>query len=113
MIDIEDYEFGKMVINGNKYTNDVIILPDGKIISWWRKSGHDVVNEDLEKIYQSNPSVIILGTGWSGLMKASPEVAEYCESHSIKLIVDTSEKAVKIYNEDESVDKAAGFHLTC
>jgi len=113
MTNIEEYKFGKIIINGAYYTSDIIILPGGEIFSWWRETGHHVINKDIEKIYMTNPSILILGTGDSGLMKIDPEVVEYCNHHSIKLITEKTDRAVKIYNETSSEQKAAGFHLTC
>ncbi|MBE0466287.1 MAG: hypothetical protein IBX71_03570 [Candidatus Desulforudis sp.] len=39
---INDYRFGQIVIDGEKYTSDVIILPECIIASWWRQDGHSV-----------------------------------------------------------------------
>lgn len=33
---IEDYEFGRITIDGATYTSDVIIRPEGVDDSWWR-----------------------------------------------------------------------------
>ncbi len=110
---IEHYEFGKIVVNTQTYTTDIIILPNNQILSWWRKSGHNVVNEDLEKIYKSKPEIIILGTGKYGIMKVSDEVYQYCRKHNIKLIAKDTQAAIEIFNNEKSTSKSAGFHLTC
>jgi len=34
---IEDYHFGSIKINGQKFENDVFIDLDGKVSSWWRE----------------------------------------------------------------------------
>ncbi len=110
---INNYNFGKIAINNQNFTSDVMILPSGKIISWWRKTGHNVVNEDMEKIYAAEPSVIILGTGQMGVMKVSEEVRKYCKEHNIKLVVEPTDTAVKLFNSEPAESKAAGLHLTC
>jgi hypothetical protein len=47
---IEQYSFGNIVINGEKYMNDVKIIQGNVVPSWWRKSGHHVEVEDVEDI---------------------------------------------------------------
>jgi hypothetical protein len=37
---IDSYKFGRIVIDGQAYSRDVIILPDRVIRDWWRDSGH-------------------------------------------------------------------------
>ena len=110
---INSCEFGHIVIDNEHFNEDVIILPGGKIVSWWRKSGHNVVNEDLQEVHRSGPAVIIFGTGQSGMMKVSEEVREYCSSHNIKLVVEKTDVAVRLFDEENSEDKVGGFHLTC
>ncbi len=110
---INSYSFGKIMINDQQFTSDLMILPSGKIISWWRKTGHNLVNEDMEKIYTAEPSVIILGTGQMGVMKVSEEIRKYCTDHNIKLVVEPTDKAVESFNNEPTESKAAGLHLTC
>jgi len=47
---IDQYAFGKIVIDGKTYTSDVIIYPEKVDASWWRKEGHRLQPADLEKI---------------------------------------------------------------
>ena len=51
---IQNYEFGRVKINGETYNNDVIILPDRVVPDWWRKSGHEVQIEDIEDTEKEN-----------------------------------------------------------
>ena len=45
---IESYSFGRMVIDGIRYTKEVIIFPDSRILSpWWRNQGHVLTADDL------------------------------------------------------------------
>ena len=45
---IESYKFGAIVINGKKYTSDIIVFPEHVIDGWWRKEGHRLHVEDIE-----------------------------------------------------------------
>lgn len=110
---IEHYEFGEIRVDGDTYTNDILILPNKKILAWWRRSGHKVINDDLAEVYKHKPEVLIIGTGRYGIVQVTDEVYEYCFTHNIRLIVKDTIAAIKIYNKDASKSKAAGFHLTC
>ena len=112
---IESYAFGSIVVDGRKFTSDLIIYPDGRIeASWWRKSGHRLASDDIHKLINSKPEVIIAGTGSSGLMKPEKELEKALQQKGIQLIAAPSKKAIKMYN-DLSSKKNVGacFHLTC
>ena len=112
---IESYSFGKIKINGQNYTSDVIIYPDHVNNSWWRKEGHELHVDDLKDIFACKPDTLIIGTGAWGVMHVPEETKAMIETHKIKLIVDKTEKAVKIYNEllNNNEKLVAALHLTC
>ena len=111
---IESYAFGRMVISGKAYTSDLIIFPDRVDPSWWRKSGHQLCLEDLKDILQEDLEVLVLGTGYMGVMKVEEEVTQYTKSHGIELIIEKTKKAVERYNSIFKQKKTIGaFHLTC
>lgn len=111
---IDSYGFGRIVIDGRLYTSDVIIFPDRVEDRWWRKEGHQLGVEDIEKVLQERPDVLVVGTGYSGLMKVLPETKERLASEGIQLIAENTRKACKTYNRlHESKRVAAALHLTC
>jgi hypothetical protein len=111
---IESYSFGRMVVDGQPYTSDLIIFPEKINNSWWRKSGHKLCLEDLEDVFQEKPEVLIIGTGYYGLMKVGEEVNGETRAKGIMLIIEKTEKAVKSFNESASKKRTIGaFHLTC
>ena len=114
---IESYEFGAIVINGKRYTSDVIVLPERVIDSWWRKEGHKVHIEDLEEIlnHEPKPEVLVVGTGYYGLVKVSPEVGNTLKSHGIDLVAQPTREACQTFNGFLKSDKrvAGAFHITC
>ena len=59
---IDSYGFGEIVVDGQRYTSDVIIYPDRVDSSWWRKEGHRLSIEDLEDIVKAKPETLIVGT---------------------------------------------------
>ena len=122
---IESYEFGVMVIDGKRYTSDVIVLPERVLDGWWRKEGHKVHVEDLEEIlrHKPKPEMLVVGTGYYGLVKIPPEVENILESHGIDLVAQPTREACQTFNKllqnNLSVNKpkrkviVGAFHLTC
>jgi len=111
---IESYNFGQIVIDGKRYTSDVIIFPDRVKGDWWRKEGHQLSIEDIQDILKEKPDILVVGTGYAGLMKISPETRERLQSEGIRLIAENTRKACKTYNQlSESRKVIAALHLTC
>jgi hypothetical protein len=111
---IESYTFGQMVIDGQTYIKDLILLPDEILSSWWRKTGHHVCLEDLEKALEADPEILIIGTGYLGLMKVDRDVEEHTKNRDIELITLKTKEAVKVFNGSAPSKKTvAAFHLTC
>lgn len=112
---IDAYEFGRIVIDGAEYLQDVIILPDRVQGSWWRREGHLLHIEDLDSLLQSPPEVLIIGQGFSGFMQVPGEVVEALEEQGIAVHVASSREAVALYNSlaADTAGLAAAIHLTC
>jgi len=111
---IDSYHFGQIVINGKKYTSDVIVFPDRVRGDWWRKQGHQLCLEDITEIVTENPEVLVVGTGASGLVRVPPEVQQEVEARDIKLIVAPTSEACNLYNQLSRLQKVvAALHLTC
>ncbi len=111
---IDSYQFGMIVVNGQKYSSDVIIFPDRVKDDWWRKSGHQLCLEDITEVTAENPETLIVGTGESGLMKVLPEVEQAAETRGIKLIAETTDQACNTYNRlCHSQRVVAALHITC
>jgi hypothetical protein len=112
---IDDYSFGSITINGKNYSRDIIIYPDGRIQdSWWRKSGHSLCRDDIKELIESEPDIIIAGTGSPGLMKPDSRLEEYLSNNNIEFKALPTKGAALLYNR-LSKEKSAGacFHLTC
>lgn len=113
---IDSYTFGSMVISGKRYDKDLIILPDGTVLShWWRKTGHALLKSDIQDVISASPDILVVGTGMPGLMKPEKTLLKELESLGIETRVMPTEAAVKEYNILRSEGRyAAGcFHLTC
>jgi len=111
---IDCYDFGKVVIDGKPYTADVIIYPNTVKDHWWRKEGHALHIEDIEEVLREKPEVLIVGTGYNGLMRITNEVVSYLESKGIKLITQNTKRACEVFNQLSRSQKViAVLHLTC
>lgn len=112
---IESYGFGRIVVDGKEYTTDLIIFPDRVKDGWWRKQGHRLYIEDIEEVIEKRPEVLVVGTGYSGLMTVPAETKRYIEDSGMKLIIQPTKQACETYNKlIQSGKKAvAAFHLTC
>jgi len=111
---IDSYDFGEVIIDGKRFTSDVIIYPHRVKDDWWRKEGHQLCPDDLEDVLQTNPEVIVVGTGNPGLMRVLPETEKLIKSRGIKLIVQPTREACQTYNRLSPSQKViALLHLTC
>lgn len=113
---IDSYQFGEIVIDGKRYTGDVIVYPDHVQGNWWRKEGHELCLDDIREVLENKPETIIVGTGAANCMRVLPETEKYIRSQGIKLTALPTEKAVKTYNQlitEGEKNIVACLHLTC
>ena len=119
---IEEYRFGSIVIDGQTYNYDVEVRWTGEILLWQRKKGHIIDVEDVKRVIEQNPELIIIGTGESGIAEVTETAKETIKSKGIELIIDLTEQATKTFNiineeseeEEGRQKKIIGlFHLTC
>ncbi len=111
---IDSYSFGKIVINGKAFNQDVVIYPDRVNSSWWRRQGHNLCWDDIGEIIAFKPEILIIGQGQPGLMKVPAAIRARIEEQGIKLFIAGTVKAVQQYNLVCGSKRAvAALHLTC
>ncbi len=111
---VESYSFGEMVVDGEKYTNDLILLPDRVIPNWWRDQGHRLSADDLEDVFEAQLEVLVVGTGANGVMDVPRQTRQAVEEAGIELKVARTGEAWQMYNDLQDRRATAGaFHLTC
>ena len=111
---IDEYNFGRIVIDGKIYTSDVIIFPDRVRDEWWREDGHSLSLKDIKEVLARKPDILIIGTGSAGLMRVPFPVVDEIRNRGIKLIIEKTGAAVQTYNrlyQDNTI--VGAFHLTC
>ena len=112
---IDSYSFGSMVIDGRRYTSDLIIYPDGRVQdSWWREKGHRLSLSDIADLIAEKPALIIVGTGSSGMMEPDQDVPDALAQQGIQFEALPTRQAVERYNHLSRARRTgACFHLTC
>ncbi len=111
---IEHYSFGKILIHGKQYNSDVIVYPDRVDASWWREKGHELHIDDLKDVFEAKPEILVVGTGYLGLMKVPQQTIGYVETKGIKIYIERTSRAVDTYNRlQKNANVIAALHLTC
>jgi len=111
---IDSYQFGLIVVGGERFTSDIIISQDGVKDKWGRRRGHQLCLDDVVKLVTGNPDVLVIGTGALGLMRVLPEAQQAVNDLGIRLIAETTDEACRTYNQlCRSHRVVAAFHITC
>ncbi|MBS3787413.1 hypothetical protein KGY79_04355 [Candidatus Bipolaricaulota bacterium] len=114
---IESYTFGRMVVAGEEYRDDLMIYEKEVNSGWVRKRGHKLHPEDLTWITGKEPDLLVVGTGSSGRMKVTDKTRNHLSGKGIDLWIGETKEAADYFNtrlEEESEKQIAGaFHLTC
>jgi hypothetical protein len=114
-MNIAAYRFGRIEIDDQTYTSDVIITPERVLDSWWRKEGHRLAIADLADVVAARPDVLVIGTGYFGRMSISDETRQYLEAHGIQVHEARTRQAVQEFNrlQKERNRVVGALHLTC
>lgn len=96
---IDDYEYGRIVVDGREERHDVILTRSGVHPNWWRREGHALVLDDLELVLREKPALLIVGTGTAGNMQPGAGLAEELAARGIRLETMPTADAVRRFNE--------------
>lgn len=112
---IGSYAFGRIEIDGQTYTSDVIILPSGVRSNWWRDEGHALKPTDLSTVLEASPKVLVVGQGAYGYMNVADETLTCLQKAGIEAVCLPTARAVEVYNQRcrQGDLTAAALHLTC
>ena len=113
---IDAYEAGRLIcIDGRTYHNDVKIISGQVKANWWRQAGHRLDQSDIADNLETHPDVLVVGTGYAGMMEVPAATRKVIESHGIRMQVEKTGSAVRAFNRlhDEGRKVAGAFHLTC
>jgi hypothetical protein len=110
---IEGYSFGRVLVDGEEHTKDVIVLPHRVVGGWWRRDGHALVLEDLEEVVDELPERLIVGTGAYGRMRPDPATLEQLRGREVEVEALPTPDAIERFGELDPARTAAALHLTC
>jgi len=111
---IESYQFGTIKINNQTYRSDIIVYPEKINPKWYRESGHEIKENDLQEIFDFHPELLVIGTGSSGRLKVDQKFIQKLEQNNIRYIIKPTPLAVEEYNRAAGISRTVGaFHLTC
>jgi hypothetical protein len=107
------YSFGRIEVDGEEQTKDLIVLPERVVTGWWREQGHALSMKDLREVLDDLPERLIVGTGASGRMRPNPDAIEELRARGIHVEALPTDQAVVRYGELDPRQTAAALHLTC
>jgi len=111
---IDSYQVGEVVVDGELYTEDLILLPDRVLPDWRRQNGHLLRLGDLRAALDEMPEVLIIGTGANQCMRVAEEVTAHTREADIELLVFDTRGACRTFNALIGRRRAvAALHLTC
>lgn len=114
-MNIDDYDFGTITIDGEVYEKDLIVYPDRVEEDWRRQEGHELHEEDIEGVLETDPDYFVMGIGYSGRVDISQPVRNLLRKKGIKLEDHKTGPATIRYNQlaGDGEDVVGAFHLTC
>ena len=83
--------------------------------SWSRKEDHRLQLLDITAILDAQPDVLIIGTGYAGVLTVQKEVAAHIASHGIEVKIEKTTKAVELFNtlSNSKHYVIAALHIIC
>ena len=111
---ISNYSFGHIEVDGLAYSSDVVITPEGVQDGWWRKEGHNLAIEDLDRVIAAKPDTLIVGSGYYGRMQVPAITRSFLTGRGIRLEVVQTSEAVEVFNklQQKYARVVAALHLT-
>ena len=111
---IDSYEFGRIVIDGVVYSQDLLIWPGHVKSDWWRGEAHLLQVPDVFEALAADIQVLVVGQGQPGRMEVDPALAAHLQEKDIDLLVQPTREACLVINQMAGKRRwAAALHLTC
>ena len=111
---IESFSFGNIKIDGKNYTTDVIVYPDRVESNWIREEEHRPQISEFANIVKTEPAILIIGTGYAGVLSVPDQIRNYLTSKGIEVRVEKTQQAIEMFNVLRHKEKVvAVLHITC
>ena len=110
---VDHYEFGKIVINGQTYENDIVIMPDGSVQPG-PEDMHYIQLDEIEDILNTpGLKTLVVGTGAEGNGMLTRKLLKAIKTKGITIEMMLTEDAMKMLNESPKDGLVAMLHLNC
>jgi hypothetical protein len=111
---IDSYDFGRIVIDGVPYSQDLLIWPGHIKKDWWRQESHLLQLPDIFEVLDADPQVLVVGKGQPGRLQVDSELSAFLKDRGIELVELPTRQAVQVINAQAGKRRlAAALHLTC
>lgn len=109
---IERFKFGLITIDGEKFDQDVILLPDGSVTKRRDSGDRKLHANELGEIISANPRCLIVGQGTMKSMKLTGKALRKLREAGIKVEAYKTGKACARYQQSCDQGRvAAVLHL--
>lgn len=116
---VEAPGFGRLIVDGEVWEKDVYLRADGSVKKRKKRlaktaygSGHVVGPDELERVCEGDPEVLVVGSGYGGALRVCPEGVKWLQERGIALEVLRTPEAARRFSELEG-RRAALIHVTC
>ncbi|MDD3648036.1 MAG: MTH938/NDUFAF3 family protein [Candidatus Dojkabacteria bacterium] len=117
---IDKISWGKIKIGDDEY-HDVLVSGNSaqerdypKLQEFFGTS-HEIGKWEVDELFNNNPDIIIIGTGWAGVVKIPSGIEDEADKKGINFRKYKSPKAVKEFNRAVGEGKRVNalIHSTC
>jgi len=116
---IDKTGFGFIVIDGERFENDVVIEANGRVRKRKKKlskerfgTSHTLSLEEAQDVYRQGMEWLIIGTGQNDMVRLSPEAEQFFQENSCRVELLPTPQAVKAWNQAQGQGVGL-FHVTC
>jgi len=120
MVKIDQIGWGKVKINDQLYHQVLIIGQkveerDGRRLKKLFGTTHQIGKWERQKLFSGQPEIILIASGWSGLLKVDQEFKKQALKLGIKVEIFLTSQIIKKYNQFIKNKKRinALIHTTC
>ena len=92
---IDSFSFGSIVVNGTTYKTDIIVFPDRVQTEWKREEEHRPQISEFADILKAEPEVLIIGTGYAGVLSIPDQIRNFLTSKGIEVRVEKTKIAAE------------------
>lgn len=120
MVKINKVSWGKVRVDNKEYHQ--VLIVGGEVMERDKPkleslfgTTHEIGDWEQEKLLSNNPEIVLVATGWSGLMKVDEEFKKKVEESGTELRTVLTPKVIGVYRRltEERERVNALIHTTC